>query len=96
MMYKEKRMGFRDHYYSPNFQYSSWRITSSFNRPVGLNNIGNTCYFNSLLQYYYTLLPFRNTMIDIEAYIEDENSEPKKIGGIEVDQSEIRRAKKCK
>jgi hypothetical protein len=35
-------------------------------------------------------------MIDIEAYIEDENSDPKKIGGIEVDQLEIRRAKKCK
>ncbi|KAK4509805.1 uncharacterized protein ATC70_007109 [Mucor velutinosus] len=62
--------------------------------PVGLNNIGNTCYFNSLLQYYYTLLPFRDTMINIEDYVEDENSEPKKIGGIEVDQSEIRRAKK--
>ncbi|KAL7327567.1 ubiquitin-specific protease ubp2 [Mucor circinelloides] len=62
--------------------------------PVGLNNIGNTCYFNSLLQYYYTLLPFRETMINIEEYVEDENSEPKKIGGIEVDQSEIRRAKK--
>ncbi|GAN04328.1 hypothetical protein MAM1_0060c03788 [Mucor ambiguus] len=47
-----------------------------------------------LLQYYYTLLPFRDTMIHIEDYVEDENSEPKKIGGIEVDQSEIRRAKK--
>lgn len=34
-------------------------------------------------------------MIFNEDYVEDENSEPKKIGGIEVDQSEIRRAKKC-
>ncbi|KAG1179576.1 hypothetical protein G6F71_000942 [Rhizopus microsporus] len=62
--------------------------------PVGLNNIGNTCYFNSLLQYYFTLLPFRQTMMNNEMYIEDENSEPKKIGGIEVDQLEIKRAKR--
>ncbi|RCH89780.1 ubiquitin-specific protease ubp2, partial [Rhizopus stolonifer] len=33
-------------------------------------------------------------MINNEDYIEDENSERKTIGGIEVDQSEIRRAKK--
>ncbi|KAI8997594.1 hypothetical protein BDB01DRAFT_771683 [Pilobolus umbonatus] len=62
--------------------------------PVGLNNIGNTCYFNSLLQYYYTLLPFRHAMIHNEQFVEGEDSEPKKIGGINVDQSEIRRAKK--
>lgn len=35
-------------------------------------------------------------MMNNEIYIEDENSEPKKIGGIEVDQSEIKRAKRCK
>jgi hypothetical protein len=46
-------------------------------------------------------------MVNSELYVEDdnesnvedgnsENSEHKKIGGIEVDQSEIRRAKKCK
>ncbi|KAI8642866.1 hypothetical protein BD408DRAFT_451474 [Parasitella parasitica] len=69
-------------------------INGQHSIPVGLNNIGNTCYFNSLLQYYYTLLPFRNTVIDIEAYAEDEHGEPKKIGGIKVDQPEVRRARK--
>ncbi|KAL0073164.1 hypothetical protein F4703DRAFT_1746442 [Phycomyces blakesleeanus] len=65
--------------------------------PVGLNNIGNTCYFNSLLQYYFTLLPLRKTVLNIDSYVENEddpNWVPKKIGGITVDQHEVRRAKK--
>lgn len=30
--------------------------------PVGLKNIGNTCYFNSLLQTYFTIPQFRNNV----------------------------------
>lgn len=41
-------------------------------------------------------MPFRNTVINNEQFVEDRVSEPKKIGGIEVDQSEVIRAKKCK
>ncbi|KAI9251350.1 hypothetical protein BDA99DRAFT_521635 [Phascolomyces articulosus] len=65
--------------------------------PVGLNNIGNTCYLNSLLQYYFTLTSFRRTILHIDDYVENEDEPewtPKKIGGIEVDQKEVRRAKK--
>ncbi|KAI8057395.1 hypothetical protein BDF21DRAFT_440923 [Thamnidium elegans] len=69
-------------------------VNSAQNTPVGLNNIGNTCYFNSVLQYYFTILPFRSAMIHNEQYVEDGFSEPKKIGGIEVDRSEVIRAKK--
>lgn len=94
-MRRKERISAWEPLYSPCYN-PSWSRYSPTYRPVGLNNIGNTCYFNSLLQYYYTLLPFRDTMIHIENYVEDENSEPKKIGGIEVDQSEIQRAKKCK
>ncbi|OAD68228.1 hypothetical protein PHYBLDRAFT_183194 [Phycomyces blakesleeanus NRRL 1555(-)] len=71
--------------------------TNSEEIPVGLNNIGNTCYFNSLLQYYFTLLPLRKTVLNIDSYVENEddpNWVPKKIGGITVDQHEVRRAKK--
>jgi hypothetical protein len=35
-------------------------------------------------------------MLFNEEFTEGENSEPKKIGGINVDQSEVLRAKKCK
>ncbi|KAI9245928.1 hypothetical protein EDC94DRAFT_529888 [Helicostylum pulchrum] len=69
-------------------------VNSAQNTPVGLNNIGNTCYFNSVLQYYFTILPFRSAMIHNELYVEDGFSGPKKIGGIEVDRSEVIRAKK--
>ncbi|KAI8147774.1 hypothetical protein BJV82DRAFT_664137 [Fennellomyces sp. T-0311] len=65
--------------------------------PVGLNNIGNTCYLNSLLQYYFTLTPFRDTILYMDEYVENEDDpdwKPKKIGGIQVDQDEVRRAKK--
>ncbi|CAO3621299.1 unnamed protein product [Cunninghamella blakesleeana] len=64
--------------------------------PVGLNNIGNTCYLNSLLQYYFTLVPFRNTILNMDDYVENEDKlgwQPKKLGGIEVDQQEVKRAK---
>ncbi|KAI9007436.1 hypothetical protein CLU79DRAFT_849732 [Phycomyces nitens] len=74
----------------------NWSTTSE-DTPVGLNNIGNTCYFNSLLQYYFTLLPLRKTVLNIDNYVEkedDPNWVPKKIGGITVDQAEVRRAKK--
>ncbi|OBZ88825.1 Ubiquitin carboxyl-terminal hydrolase 2 [Choanephora cucurbitarum] len=59
-------------------------------RPVGLSNIGNTCYFNSLVQYYYTIVSFRETMVHYKNCVEDENN----TGSIKVDQSKIPRAKR--
>ncbi|KAJ1479241.1 hypothetical protein T484DRAFT_1814998, partial [Baffinella frigidus] len=31
--------------------------------PVGLKNIGNTCYFNSLLQTYFAIPQFRDAIL---------------------------------
>lgn len=50
-------------------------------------------------KYYFTLLPFRETVLYMDEHVEHEDSpdwSPKKIGGITVDQAEVRRAKKCK
>lgn len=39
------------------------RIRKDLDQPVGLRNIGNTCYLNSLLQVYYHLPEFRNAIM---------------------------------
>ncbi|KAI3661673.1 hypothetical protein MP638_002925 [Amoeboaphelidium occidentale] len=46
-------------------------IISSFsslsnNVPIGLINSGNTCYLNSLIQYYYTIKPLRNLVFSAD------------------------------
>lgn len=36
--------------------------------PVGLESHGNTCYLNSLLQYYFTIKPLRDLVLDIDQH----------------------------
>ncbi|KAF2427720.1 cysteine proteinase [Tothia fuscella] len=40
---------------------------ADFAEPVGLRNLGNTCYLNSLLQYFYAVKPFRELVENYEA-----------------------------
>ncbi|KAF3939283.1 hypothetical protein ABW19_dt0209123 [Dactylella cylindrospora] len=65
--------------------------------PVGIENIGNTCYLNSLLQFYFTITPLRELILDIENHqegeISDEELERKRIGGRKVTRGEIEQAK---
>ncbi|CZS95108.1 related to UBP2 Ubiquitin-specific proteinase [Rhynchosporium agropyri] len=65
--------------------------------PVGLDNIGNTCYLNSLLQYYYTIKPVRELVIDFPNHrmeLNEQNLKVKRVGGRIVDKSEIIKAQK--
>ncbi|OZJ05178.1 hypothetical protein BZG36_02206 [Bifiguratus adelaidae] len=71
-------------------------IDPAWSMPVGLDNIGNTCYLNSLLQYYYTVRPLRDSVLSIRALDESRPSSPlpRKIGGRSVETSEIIRSHK--
>ncbi|KAL5323372.1 hypothetical protein ACEPPN_007907 [Leptodophora sp. 'Broadleaf-Isolate-01'] len=72
-------------------------VHASTAEPVGLDNIGNTCYLNSLLQYYYTIKPVRDMVIDFKSHrmtLSEENLKTKRVGGRIVDKPEIVKAQK--
>lgn len=64
------------------------------NWPAGLDNIGNTCYLNSLLQYYFCIKPLRDLVLsfDEDDFDLDEFSKSRKIGGRSVEPLEIPRS----
>ncbi|KAK2628937.1 hypothetical protein QTJ16_002040 [Diplocarpon rosae] len=72
-------------------------VPASMAEPIGLGNIGNTCYLNSLLQYLYTIKPFRDMVMDFQDYrmeLTPENLKVKRVGGRKVEKNEIITAQK--
>ena len=67
--------------------------------PVGLENIGNTCYLNSLLQFFFTLPELRNLVLhfdDVKMDLHSEGIASKRVGSRRITLQEIERAQKCK
>ncbi|PMB67870.1 Ubiquitin carboxyl-terminal hydrolase 2 [Beauveria bassiana] len=68
--------------------------------PVGLDNIGNTCYLNSLLQYLFTVKPVRDVVFnydDIKLGLSEDAIENRRIGGnkMQMDRGEAVVADAC-
>lgn len=68
---------------------------------MGLDNIGNTCYLNSLLQYLYTVKAVRDIATNFDAYkldMTDENINERRLGGnkMQMDRGEAVVAQACK
>jgi ubiquitin carboxyl-terminal hydrolase 25 len=68
--------------------------------PVGLLNIGNTCYLNSLLQYLFTVKAVREIILNYDNYkleLKDEDIQKRRIGGnkMQMDRGEAIVAQAC-
>ncbi|KAH9019093.1 hypothetical protein EDB84DRAFT_1625466 [Lactarius hengduanensis] len=72
--------------------------------PRGLNQLGNTCYLNSLLQYFYTIKDLRDAVAHLlnsssrktvdEDKLTDDDLKRHRVGGRLVTRKEILRSKK--
>ena len=72
--------------------------------PRGLNQLGNTCYLNSLLQYFYTIKDLRDAIATLglssekiveDSPLKDDDLKNHRVGGRIVSRLEVLRSRKC-
>lgn len=63
--------------------------------PVGIENLGNTCYLNAILQFLFTIKPLREFVLNIDEHLMDINEESirkKRVGSRMVTAEEVQRS----
>ncbi|GIZ48075.1 hypothetical protein CKM354_001115000 [Cercospora kikuchii] len=61
--------------------------------PVGLTSHGNTCYLNSLLQYYFSIKPLREIVLNYDQYkldTEHHTSKDERVGHRKISLEEVK------
>ncbi|KAF9639422.1 Peptidase C19 ubiquitin carboxyl-terminal hydrolase 2 [Lasiodiplodia theobromae] len=63
--------------------------------PVGIENLGNTCYLNAILQFLFTIKPLREYVLNIDEHlmeVNEENIRKKRVGSRMVTADEVKRS----
>jgi ubiquitin carboxyl-terminal hydrolase 25/28 len=66
----------------------------SAEHPVGLENIAQTCYMNSLFQYYFSVRPLRNAILSFEEHAEGDLTDDQ-LKKKQISKLELERSKRC-
>jgi ubiquitin carboxyl-terminal hydrolase 25 len=77
-------------------------VAANPNIPVGLENIGNTCYLNSILQYLYTVRNVRDIVLNYDTFkleLSEHNIAHRRLGGtmdkMTLAEGVVSQARKC-
>lgn len=74
-------------------------VAPDYENPVGLSNMGNTCYLNCLLQYFYTIKPLREMVLRFDNFkidLSDPEYQPKKVDSQVISKLHVERTQDCK
>ena len=75
--YLEKLTELHRQHFWKNEESSDWKLSFNENKKttqfVGLKNLGCTCYMNSLLQVFFNIIPFRESLLKCECKEEKKN-----------------------
>jgi ubiquitin carboxyl-terminal hydrolase 25/28 len=73
---------------------------ADYSTPVGLQNMGNTCYLNSLLQYFYAIKPFRDIVSNFDLHKQplgpNTPDQLGRVGGNVVTRGDVKDGQECK
>ncbi|CAO1639324.1 unnamed protein product [Sympodiomycopsis kandeliae] len=70
---------------------SNVQVEGNVDIPTGLNNIGNTCYLNSVLQYFFAIKPLRDRVLALQPECTLSEKKPV-VGGRKTTSHEVKRS----